>query len=101
MDAVPMDPRLQALVERSFGSVADGVVVTKEVITLVAQYKGAAVMSVAVFNALKGNEEDSPLLRTVAEGDAISEWEKLLTKVFVKYPTATVLDAPQVRLNGA
>ena len=97
MDAVPIDPRLQAFVERSFGGVADGVVVTKEVMTLLAQYREAAVMSLAVFNALKINAEDSPLLRTVAEDEAISEWEKLLTKVSEKFSTATVLDAPQVR----
>ena len=101
MYAVPMDPRLQACVERSFGGVADGVVVAKEVMSLLAQYMGATVMSVAVFDALKMNEEGSPLLRTVAEDDAISEWEKLLTKVFDKYSTATVLDATQVRQNGA
>ena len=97
MDAVPMDPRLQALVGRSFGGVAEGVFVAKEVMTLLARYREATVMSVAVFNALKTNEDDSPLLRTVAENEAISEWEKLLTKVFEKYSTATVLDAPQVR----
>ena len=91
-----IDPRLTALLEKTGCGNPEAVTAAKEAVQALLRYTGFPMLSLAVFNNLKRNDANAPLLRNVPADEELDEWEKLLEAVNTANPTVTILGTPEV-----